>query len=49
MPRLTFPFVPDGLLVPALVGLAGPAMQSLQAQGIALPPLVRARGMLESN
>jgi hypothetical protein len=49
MPRLSFPFVPDGLLVPSLIGLAGPAMQSLQAQGAALPGLVQARGVLDSG
>jgi hypothetical protein len=49
MSRLTFPFVPDGLLVPALIGLARPAMQLLQAQGIALPGLVHARGALDSG
>jgi hypothetical protein len=49
MPRLTFPFVPDGLLVPALIGLARPAMQSLQAQGAALPGLVQARGAFDSG
>jgi hypothetical protein len=42
MPRLTYPFVPDGLLVPALVGLAAPAMQALQAGGLPLVPTIRA-------
>jgi hypothetical protein len=49
MPRLIFPFVPDGLLVPALIGLTRPALQTLQAQGAALPSLVRARGILDSG
>ena len=49
MPRLTFPFVPDGLLVPSLIGLGAPAMQSLQAQGAALPGPVQARGMFDSG
>jgi len=49
MPRLTFPFAADGLLVPAMVGLATPAMQALQARGHPLPRLVRAKGMLDSG
>ncbi len=49
MPGLTYPFLPDGLLVPALVGLAGPAMQALHARGTALPGPVPARGILDSG
>jgi hypothetical protein len=49
MPRLTFPFVPDRLLVPALIGLARPAMHSLQASGAALPGLIQARGAIDSG
>jgi Aspartyl protease len=49
MPRLTFPFVADGLLVPALVGLAAPAMQALRAQGSPLPGSIWAKGMVDSG
>jgi hypothetical protein len=49
MPRLSFPFVPDGLLVPALVGLTRPALQALQSQRTALQSLIRARGTLDSG
>jgi hypothetical protein len=49
MPRLTFPFGPDGWLVPALLGLPASLMQSLHAQGAALPPPVHARGLLDSG
>jgi hypothetical protein len=49
VPRLTFSFGPDGLLVPALVNLSAPALQALQAQGSPLPAHVRARGMLDSG
>ena len=33
MPRLTFPLTPDGMLVPALIGLAGSAARAVQARG----------------
>jgi hypothetical protein len=46
MPRLTFSFGPDGLLVPALVS---PSSADQQAQGSPLPAHVRARGMLDSG
>lgn len=49
MPRLTLPFGPDGLLVPALVGLAAPALQARHARGAALPAPVHARGMIDSG
>src|SRR5436305_10095783 len=45
MPRLNFPFGPDGLMVPALVGLPASVVQPLQAQGFPLPASVHARGM----
>src|SRR4051794_25056770 len=32
MSRLSYPLVPDGPLLPALIGLPAPAMQALQAQ-----------------
>lgn len=49
MPRLTFPFEQDGLLVSAFVGLAAPALQSLHAQGASLPPSIHARGIIDSG
>jgi hypothetical protein len=49
MPGLIFPFGPDGLLLPALLGLAGPAMQALQAHGAVLPVPVQVRGMVDSG
>jgi hypothetical protein len=47
MPRLTFPYAPDGLLVPTLVGLTAPAMQTLQSRGRQIPGPIQARGMLD--
>jgi hypothetical protein len=49
MPRLTFPFLPDGLLVPTLVGLGAAAMQNLLAQGKPLPAPLHVRGQLDSG
>ena len=49
MPRLTYPFGPDGLFVPAVVALSAPAMQALHAQGGSLPAPLHARGLLDSG
>lgn len=46
---MTFPFVPDGLLVPALVNLGSAEMQSRQAQGAPLPPAFQAQGIIDSG
>jgi hypothetical protein len=49
MPRLTFPFLPDGLLVPAALNLAATELRALLAVGAALPASIHARGMLDSG
>jgi hypothetical protein len=49
MPRLTYPFAPDGLLVQALIGLSQPVMKALHAQGAPLPTGIHARGVLDSG
>jgi hypothetical protein len=49
MPRLTFPFAADGLLVPALVNRAAPELQAAHLSGTPLPASVRVRGMLDSG
>ena len=48
MPQLTFPFVPDGLLVSAVINLAAPALQSNRQQGSATTG-IHARGMIDSG
>ena len=49
MTRLTFPIVPDGLLVSALINLAAPALHSTRDQGNTTPIAIRARGMIDSG
>src|SRR5438552_3336208 len=49
MPRMTFPFGPDGLLVPALLGLTAADLAAAQAAGAASPALLQVRGMIDSG
>jgi hypothetical protein len=49
MPRLSFPFVADGLLVTSLIALSTSEAKTHQAQGSPVPPPVRARGALDSG
>jgi hypothetical protein len=49
MPRLTFPFGPDGLLVPALLGLTAADLAAVQSAGAASPVLLQVRGMIDSG
>jgi len=49
MPRLTFPFGPDGLLVPALLGLTAADLAAAQKAGATLPGLLQVRGMIDSG
>jgi hypothetical protein len=49
MLRLTFALAHDGLMLPALVGLNAPTMQSLQAQGILLPRPLQVRGQIDTG
>jgi hypothetical protein len=49
MPRLIYPFGPDGLFVPAVVALSAPALQTLLAQGGPLPVPLHARGVVDSG
>jgi hypothetical protein len=49
MPRLTFPFRPDGLLVSAVLGLSAPDMAANQGGAAAAPTLVHVRGMIDSG
>jgi hypothetical protein len=49
MPRLTFAFSPDGLLVPALVGLDALAMQNRLARGEPLTRPIHVRAQIDSG
>jgi hypothetical protein len=49
MPRLTFPFGPDGLLVPALLGLSRQDMTAQQGDGAGCPGLLHVRGMIDTG
>jgi hypothetical protein len=49
VPRLTFPFGPDGLLVPALLGLTAADLAAAQAAGAASPAFLQVRGMIDSG
>ena len=49
MPRLTFPFGPNGLLVPALLGLTAADLAAAQAAGAASPAFLQVRGMIDSG
>jgi hypothetical protein len=48
MPRLTFPFGPDGLVVPALLGLTAADLAVAPAAGTA-SPVLPVRGMIDSG
>jgi hypothetical protein len=49
MPRLTFPFGPNGLLVPALVGLTGADLEAVRAAGLASPGFLHVRAMIDTG
>jgi hypothetical protein len=49
MPRLTFRFGPDGLLIPALLGLTAADLAAAQGVSTGPPPLFRTRGMIDSG
>lgn len=49
MSRLTLSFVPDGLLVPALLGLTAPDLAAAQAVGASSPAVLQVRGMIDSG
>jgi hypothetical protein len=49
MPRLTSPFGPDGLLVPAFLGLTAADLAAAQAAGAASPGVLQVRGMIDSG
>ena len=49
MPQLSYPFVPDGLLVTAVINLAAPVLHAIQDQGNAVPTGIQARGMIDSG
>jgi hypothetical protein len=46
---MTFPFGPDGLLVPALLGLTAADLAAAQSAGAASPALLQVRGMIDSG
>ncbi len=49
MPQINFTLSPDGLLLPALLGLDASAMQDLQAQGQPLPRPLQVRGQIDTG
>jgi hypothetical protein len=49
MPQLTFPILTDGLLVDALVGLAGPATTALVAANQPIPRPLVVRGIIDTG
>jgi hypothetical protein len=49
MPRLTFPFGPDGLVVSALLGLTAADLAAAQSAGAPSPALLQVRGMIDSR
>jgi hypothetical protein len=49
VPRLTFPFPPDGLLVPALLGLAAVDLAVAPGGAAAAAGLLHARGMIDTG
>src|SRR5258708_3133639 len=49
MPQLTFPIDPDGLIVPALVGLDGYTMTTLVRAGQLVPTPIRVRAILDTG
>jgi hypothetical protein len=49
MPRLTFPFGPDGLLVPALLGLTAADLTAAQAAGTSTPGFLHVRAMIDTG
>src|SRR5258707_10563137 len=49
MPHVTFPTTPDGLVVDALIGLPGSAMNALQQAGQPIPPPILVRALLDTG
>jgi hypothetical protein len=49
MSRLTFPFGPDGLLLPSLLGLTTADLAAAQSAGAGSPGLVQLRAMIDSG
>jgi hypothetical protein len=49
MPLLSLPSGPDGYVVEVMVGLKGSALAALQATGQAIPPPLRAQGVIDTG